>query len=233
MPYTGSNIEQDILDILNRTDTSTTTLVSLAVKSAHSKLQGMRDWDAQKKTYRRLANVNYRFAIPSDLKSPRELFLVSGSDLASDLIPLLPVTSPVNDTPYYRRSSMEQVLLQRANLNAITSNSSTPQSILTQTKFFTIENGFVEIVPKINDSSNQLAFTYYAIVDYVKAVSDWFTDKCFEYLTLEGLISTVALLGEVDDRVTVWKQLLTVALNKANGFDIAIDIGGDVLVMRG
>jgi len=233
MPYTGSNIETDVLDILNRNDASSVAIATLAVKSAHSKLQGMRDWDAQKKTYRRLANVNYRFAVPSDLKSPRELFLVSGTDLTSDLVPALPATSPVNDAPYYRRSSMEQVLAQRAIVTAITGNSSTPQSILTRTKFFTVENGFVELVPKINDASNQLALTYYAILDYVSGTSDWFTDKCFEYLTLEALIFMVAMLGEIDDRVTTWKQLLAAALNKAEGFDISLDIGGDALVMRG
>src|SRR3990167_562346 len=233
MAYTGSNIETDVLNIINRNDASSVALATLAVKSAHSKLQGMRDWDAQRKTYRRLANVNYRFAIPSDLKSPRELFLVAGTDLTSDLVPALPATSPVNDAPYYKRSSMEQVLAQRAVITAITGNSSTPQSVLTRTKYFTIENGFVEIVPKINDSSNQLAFTYYGILDYVGGTSDWFTDKCFEYLTLEAMIATVALLGEVDERVAVWKSLLAAALNKAMGFDIGIDIGGDALVMRG
>lgn len=233
MPYTGANIEQDVLDILNRTGTSDIAMADLAVKSAHSKLQGMRDWDAQRKTYRRLSNVNYRFAIPSDFKSPRQLFRVAGTDLASDLIPALPSVQSVNDSPFYNKTSMEQVLAQRATTNAVSSNSSTPNSILTQTKFYTVENGFVELTPKLDDAANQVALQYYNILAYVDTVSDWFTDKCFEYLTLEALIFMVSILGEVDDRVPIWRSLLIAAMNKAQGFDIAIDIGGDALVMRG
>ena len=236
MAKTGAQIEQDVLDILVRDSTSAVTLADLAVKSAYTELQVFRDWDAQKKTYRRLSDVDYRFALPTTegaFKSPRQLFRVKGTVLTSDLLPALPSTDSINASPFYRRTSFEEVLHQRAVVQSQTNNSSTPNTILTQQQLYTIDNGFIEITPKVNDASNQFALMYYAIIDYVDATADWFTNNCYEYLTLKALIFMVTAMGEVDERVGSWRTLANDSLKKCLGFDIALDIGGDSLVMRG
>ena len=231
MARTGAQIEQDVLDILNRTEASSVALTDLAVRSAHHKLQGLRDWNAQKITYRRLSNVDYHFLYPSDFKSPVLLFRVTGTDLTSDLVPALPSTTPIAEKVFWQRTSFEQVLFNRANLQAQILGSNTQTTNETH-ESYSVNGLYIELATKVADAANQFALVYYGMLDY-PAGSDWFTDNCFGWLTLEACKWMLAALGEIDPREASWNRLQILEFNKCLGLDIALDIGGDSLVMRG
>lgn len=232
MSRTGAQIEEDVLEIINRTEASSVTLVDLAVRSAHLELQGLRDWNAQRITYRRLSDVNYRFTYPSGFKTPSLLFRVTGTDLTSDLVPALPSTTPISEKAFWTRTSFEQVLLNRANLQARILGSASQITNETH-ESYAINGSYIELGTKVNDASNQFALVYYGILDYPNDSNDWFTDMCFAWLTMKACIWMWAALGEVDPRSTTFEKLLPLEFNKCIGFDVALDLGGDSLVMAG
>lgn len=222
---TVATIKTDIMQTLDRDDLSSNVAIWLA--AAHRDVQRVMNYDCQKATFAVLSSsVTYEITAPTDIKEPRFLCRVGGTDLNAVLLPSAGVSL---QSPFYERVSYEDILSYRASLYE-----DGREADSTTTRVYALENGIIHIVPKNDIITDHFVFGYYKMLPLPDDnASDWFTNNAQDVLTYKSLLMSLGFLDESDDRGTLWTKLLAQAESRLFGHLISIEYGGQNLVMRG